>query len=293
MDGYEATAQIRKNPDFKDLPIVAMTAQALAGDREKSLAAGMNDHISKPIDPENLFAVLIKWIQPGERLLSPAEPVRERFSPPLSLREDLPEINLSEGLARVTGNRVLYEKLLQDFARQYGSIDYALRQCLDENDLEEMGNLIHTIKGTAGNLGANKLNNTARFLEKAIQNEHLPSIEEALKRFDQCLAATLNAIAAMASEASPQHGFTNGKPDDDTTPTWEEIATLINELKKLLEASSLDADQALGRLKLRLDGNHFQEHIQALEEKLNDFDYEAALAELTRLSEHPEIGSRN
>jgi signal transduction histidine kinase/HPt (histidine-containing phosphotransfer) domain-containing protein/ActR/RegA family two-component response regulator len=291
MDGYEATAQIRKNPDYKDLPIVAMTAQALAGDREKSLAAGMNDHISKPIDPERLFAVLGKWIQPGERLLSPTEPPQEPFSPPLSAPEDLPEINWSEGLARVAGNRILYEKLLHDFARQYGSVDSALQQCLDENDLEEMGNLIHTIKGTAGNLGANKLNDAARFLENALKNEH-PLIEEALKNFDRCLTATLNAIANVVSETPPRHTLPKGNPDDDTAPTWKETETLIKELRKHIEASSLDADQAFDRLKLRLDGSRFREVIESLEQKLSDFDYEGALTELTRLSEQQGIGNR-
>jgi len=67
MGGFEATQEIRKDSRFKDLPIIAMTAHAMAGDREKSLAAGMNDHVTKPIDPDELFSALVRWIKPGER----------------------------------------------------------------------------------------------------------------------------------------------------------------------------------------------------------------------------------
>ncbi|MCF8130743.1 MAG: CHASE2 domain-containing protein [Deltaproteobacteria bacterium] len=292
MDGYEATAQIRKNPVFKNLPIVAMTAQALAGDRDKSLAAGMNDHVSKPIDPEKLFAVLVKWITPKENFVKPIETAEKPVFHTQSLPEDLPEINFSEGLARVAGNRVLYEKLLKDFARQYGSVDSVLRKHFDENHLEQVGDLIHSIKGTAGNLGANKLNRAARFVETAIKNGHFPLIAEALQRFGQYLEATVDAIAGIASETSPQHKSPNGK-SDGPTPNLEETRALIKELKNLLEASSLDADQVFARLKSRLDGDPFQDPIQRLEQKLSDFDHDGALVELARLSEQLIISPQN
>ena len=70
MGGFEATREIRKDERFKELPVIAMTAHAMAGDREKSLAAGMNDHVTKPIDPDELFSTLVRWIKPGEREVS-------------------------------------------------------------------------------------------------------------------------------------------------------------------------------------------------------------------------------
>jgi CheY-like chemotaxis protein len=66
MDGYQATREIRKDERLKGLPIIAMTAHAMTGDREKCLKAGMNDYVSKPIDPDELFFTLVKWIKPGE-----------------------------------------------------------------------------------------------------------------------------------------------------------------------------------------------------------------------------------
>jgi signal transduction histidine kinase/CheY-like chemotaxis protein len=290
MDGYQATAQIRKNPDYKNLPIVAMTAQALAEDREKSLAAGMNDHVSKPIDPEKLFAVLVKWIQPKEHLTRPTETTQGTLPPAPPLPEDLPEINFSEGLERVAGNRALYEKLLQDFANQYALSDSILQKHLKENDLKTMGNIIHSIKGTAGNLGAYQLSRAARRLEQAVKNETSTLIEESLKHFGQSLSDTLLAISSLPSRTSPQHAPSHETPDGFTSSS-KTTETLMKELKELLEASSLDADQALARLKSHLDGSPFQNHVKALEQNVNDFDYDGALVELNRLTE--QLGIRH
>ena len=99
MDGFEATRTIRNSqkPGLKELPIVAMTAHALAGDREKSLAAGMNDHITKPIDPGLLISTLCKWIKPAEKASA------------------LAGISIEQGLERVGGNRELFFRLLSKF----------------------------------------------------------------------------------------------------------------------------------------------------------------------------------
>ncbi len=292
MDGYEATAQIRKNPAHKNLPVVAMTAQALAGDREKSLEAGMNDHVTKPIDPEKLFAVLVKWIRPVAGSTPPPHPIQKGNVAPspghalTNYDSPLPEINLSEGMARVAGNRVLYEKLLQDFARQVRPAHATLRELLDKNNLEEMASLIHGIKGTSGNLGANDLNKAAQLLEQSIKNGHRPLIEDELTRFKQRLEATLTAIHRMAPKAAPPDEPPAATPDTSRKPNLEETAPLIGELKALLEASSLDADRVLEKLKGQLQDTSFHEPIESLEKSLNDFDFEKALSDLTLLTDN-------
>ena len=123
LDGLEATRRIRASDrrDIADLPIVAMTAHAMAGDHDKSLEAGMNDHLTKPIDPDKLFAALLKWIRPGERPppgleAGRGEAGRDAEGPPLP---ELPGIAVETGLARVGGNRRLYRELLVKFAREY------------------------------------------------------------------------------------------------------------------------------------------------------------------------------
>ena len=110
MDGYEATRAIRSDPSFRNLPIIAMTAHAMSGDREKSLRAGMDDHITKPVDPQELYDTLVKWIAPGGVASSPG--MYEDGIPNVNLPE-LPGIAVEAGLARVRGNHDLYRKLLE------------------------------------------------------------------------------------------------------------------------------------------------------------------------------------
>ncbi len=107
LDGYEATRVIRSDPRYKELPIIAMTAHAMTGDREKSLEAGMNDHVTKPIDPNQLFATLVKWIQPIERRYEPTSTVKPHAGPEVevALPEKLPGIDMASALTRVGGNK--------------------------------------------------------------------------------------------------------------------------------------------------------------------------------------------
>ena len=127
MNGYEATAAIRSDPRFKDLPVIAMTAHAMAGDEEKSLKAGMNGHVAKPIDPDQLFATLQKWIKPNEKRdlgqqleISVKIPEAVQAIPEEEgLPESLPWFDLSDGLKRLQGNQKLYRKLLLNFAADY------------------------------------------------------------------------------------------------------------------------------------------------------------------------------
>ena len=131
MDGYTATRIIRRDLRFKDLPIIAMTAHAMAGDQEKSAAAGMNDHVTKPIDPKQLYAVLARWISasppPAEETRAPemippdADGKALDDSAPISAEaqpfpDALEGFDLMAGLSRLQGNKALYRKLLTGFA---------------------------------------------------------------------------------------------------------------------------------------------------------------------------------
>ena len=135
MDGFAATEEIRNLPgESGKVPIVAMTAHTMKGDREKSLEAGMNDHIGKPIDPESLFAALVRWIEPREGTL-PTEDGTE-FPPPPSEKvpplPSLPGVVSAAGLARLGGNRELYEQLLIKFRRDFGAAGEELAHLLNQ-----------------------------------------------------------------------------------------------------------------------------------------------------------------
>ena len=122
MDGVAATKAIRSNPQFRALPIVAMTANVMANDREKCIEAGMNDHVAKPIDPDELFAALLRWIKPREagNLAADRATMASNF-PTLAKAPDsgaleIPGIDTKSALRRTGGNRLRYESLLRKFA---------------------------------------------------------------------------------------------------------------------------------------------------------------------------------
>ncbi|MBF0462833.1 MAG: response regulator [Magnetococcales bacterium] len=172
MDGYEATRAIRTDRRFAALPIIAMTAHAMTGDREKVLAAGMNDHVSKPIDPGQLFAVLLAHLQPGEREPVDRESLRQRLCPPAGTApapEEIPGIDMASALGRVMGNQALLTQLLQTFQRDYATTAQAVRDALAQGASERARRLVHQIKGVAGNIGAHAVFAAARTLEQAIE----------------------------------------------------------------------------------------------------------------------------
>ncbi|MCK5206266.1 MAG: response regulator, partial [Desulfobacterales bacterium] len=208
MDGYQATKAIRKweggmrNKIGKDtdskseirdpkskiegLPIIAMTAHAMAGDEEKSLEAGMNDHVTKPIDPDQLFATLQKWIQPGEKRASTRKAevsgakaaVPERATGEAELPNSLPGFDLAEGLKRLQGNQKLYRKLLLDFGAKYTQVAAEIREALGKKDLKHAHSLVHNLKGLAGNLAASELQAAATDIEKLIRGDQKKAASE-------------------------------------------------------------------------------------------------------------------
>jgi HPt (histidine-containing phosphotransfer) domain-containing protein len=259
MDGYTATSHLRRNPRFKDLPIIAMTAHAMTGDEEKSMAAGMNDHVTKPIDPAQLLATLAKWIAPREpspsEELHPAaahektttEPQPGSPAPPPGThldqergtinqepREEQPfpdalsGFDLAEGLQRLQGNKGLYRKLLLSFAAGYAQTADDLRKVLDANDYDQAHSLVHSIKGVAGNLAARELHVAAVGLEKLLKHadEKNPpppeSINEALTAFDAQLELALQAVRSLP--------LPEGGPSP--APPVEPVASLPPELAK-------------------------------------------------------------
>lgn len=164
-----------------------MTAHAMAGDREKSLKAGMNDHVAKPIDPGELFNVLEKWIPPktDQPTGVPTEPKRLEDDPDLvsdqaSTRPasevdeaDLPTslmgFDLEAGLKRLQGNRKLYRKLLRDFGNDYGEASENIHKALIADDIKQVHRLVHNIKGLAGNLSATRLQEAAATMDSLVK----------------------------------------------------------------------------------------------------------------------------
>jgi CheY-like chemotaxis protein len=229
MDGYAATKRIRKweggmrnkirkdsdsnsafripNSEFKGIPIIAMTAHAMAGDEEKSLDAGMNGHVAKPIDPDQLFATLGKWIRSDKKRTQIQRPeTKPAIAAEVELPQTLPEFDLAQGLQRLQGNRRLYRKLLLDFGVNYADSAAEIRRALDAGDFDQAHGLVHNIKGLAGNLAASNLQSAAQELEKLVKNrsEKAPSedvLSEKYARLEDALNKALEAVQTLGSPA--------------------------------------------------------------------------------------------
>ena len=157
MDGYQATAKLRSDARFSALPIIAMTAHATIEERQRCLAAGMNDHVSKPIDPAMLFATVGRFYRPLTPSVSPSAGERVAEGRVGGMSDDLPSIpglDAKDGLSRVAGNRKLYLKLLRQFVEQQGPAVEQITTALAQGDVALAERLAHTLKGVAGNIGA-------------------------------------------------------------------------------------------------------------------------------------------
>lgn len=194
MDGFVATGLLRNHPRFQSLPIIAMTAHALVEERQRCLNAGMNDHVSKPIDPDALFETLLRWARPKPKSSSATQ-----IASPKQLDEVvLPQIagiNLEDGLRRVAGNKRLYLDLLAQFASNQVDAASQISAALDIRDPKFAERIAHTIKGVAGNLGMSEVQSAARNLEKAIRDAQ-DSIPTLLEQFAITLRVQVDALSA-------------------------------------------------------------------------------------------------
>jgi CheY-like chemotaxis protein len=217
MDGFQATRAIRREEAFKNLPIIAMTASAMAQDRDQALASGMNDHIPKPIEPRKLFDTLLKWILPNQNQISglqasgAAKAVAQNptVAADAHLPQTLPGFDLPAGLQRLQGNRRLYYRLLVDFGTQYGKAADDIRSALDHHNYPEAHRLVHNLKGLAGNLSAHALLKASIALEKLVKEPLEADISEGdLKQaqldLEMALQQALEAVRTIAPESQTE-----------------------------------------------------------------------------------------
>jgi CheY-like chemotaxis protein len=250
MDGYAATREIRNlKSEIRNVPIIAMTAHAMAGDEDKSLAAGMNGHVTKPIDPDMLFSTLQKWIQPADKR-SPtrkADVSAEKEAvtqAPAEVREEpgLPDsllgFDLAEGLNRLQGNQKLYRKLLLDFGAKYTTVAAEIRKTLDNSDFEQAHSLIHNLKGLAGNLAASTLQAAAIEMEKLVKGDQKKSASR--KQLDQKFAkleTSINQALEAVQTLGPVPAEKTEQPSADaiTAIPPEVAAEAIGRIKEPVE----------------------------------------------------------
>ena len=183
-----------------------MTANAMAADRAKALAAGMNEHVPKPIDPGELYAAIRRWCKPHALVSSP-----QSGRPPAAIAdrevavEFLDGIDLVDGLKRVAGNRPLYRNLLLKFRQSQAGAAPEIRQALAAGDRQRAERIAHTIKGIAGSIGAKELQAAAAAVEQGLRDSNPAHTETDLSAFETALRRVVASLVNLAElePASP------------------------------------------------------------------------------------------
>jgi CheY-like chemotaxis protein len=250
-------------PYAVSLPIIAMTAHAMSGDEKKSIEAGMNDHVTKPIDPDRLFTTLQKWIRPvAERTAVPKSlaasgepPVLDtppEPDPVVSGKEELPEslpgFNLVAGLARLMGNKLLYRKLLVDFGAKYTEAAREIREALDVKNFEQVHSLVHNLKGLAGNLEATDLQAATVGLEKLVkgQTEKTAFDKKMKQKFAELEDALEQALDVVQSLGPTDEKKTIASSQEAIAAVPPELIQKVSErLKKAAEMGDVTQIKAI------------------------------------------------
>ena len=240
MDGRTATMEIRnyeKNAGIIPVPIVAMTADAMSGVREDVLSIGMNDYLTKPIEPSELFKILFKWIKPynrplpdgyAGRIVGKSDQILDTFLPHLA------GINTEIGLSRVSGNQTLYKNLLLNFYRDNQKITSQILAAIQEQDQVLAIRIAHTVKGVAGTIGAHVLQTIAAELEAALKSKFNTDHRELLAQFNTALNMILKTLSPMVSKKKAvdagQKSTQEGQPNQ-LTELLEKLAPFVLQKK--------------------------------------------------------------
>jgi len=285
MDGLSATRKIRSMAGFDSLPIVAMTAHAMARDHDASREAGMNGHLAKPIDPAELMNVLLTWVGPAvaKRAASGADATSggpaagappRKPAKPLKPLPQLAGVDWQLALQRTNRNPALLLKLVQNFRQDYAQSADALLEAAQRGELNAIERIAHGLKSASAYLGAGNLSWLAHEVERATRGG---AADEALALVPD-LARTLAALVADLGELDMPAGAMAG------TPGSAELARLMNRLAGLLRADDARAEDAVAELQAAMGATSAGHELAAIRGAVADIEYRSALALLEALA---------
>ena len=201
MDGFEATRSIRElSADKPCPPIIAMTAHALAGDRERCLAAGMDDYLSKPIKPESVSAAIARWTS-ADRAMPTQDVAQVPETPPPTGAEP---VQMAKALERAMGNAEFLEEMLGEFARRLPDYLSAIRTAVQQADADGLRQAAHRLKGAAANLSADEITEATSALERSGRHQ---TLVEAPQQLEQLIKAAERCQAFIDQQAGQERGM--------------------------------------------------------------------------------------
>ncbi len=282
MDGLDAARQIRAlahapgGERFAELPIIAMTALAMAQDAEKSQAAGMNDHVTKPIDPERLFSSLAKWLHlPAEHQGQPATVLPPEAIPAGELPA-LSSLDAREGIRRIGGKVEAYRKQLRRFRENYPDAITRLRQLCREPGGQAAQAYCHALKGLTGNLGAHALYEQIAAIDERLRQGDAPDASM-LDKAERELRAIMDDIDRLSPSTLP------GNPPALTPLPAEALRSLLSQLENALEFDLGAVEALLAQLAAGAAARPLADEIAAIAELADRFDIDGARARLQKI----------
>jgi len=277
LDGLGATKEIRNLDLDYPLPIIAMTANAMREDHEKSLAAGMNGHIDKPVSPEYLIETLIEWIEPGGRELPSISTQKINSDKDIDLPDQLPGLNLRAGIERVNGNKKLLIKLLCEFYEDKKEIGDTIQDTIDNGEFAQAARIVHSLIGSIGNLGAEDFTKKARILEATLkQNKrHIPQ-EEALFTSLKTIMNSLTVLYQLHQDTSDENSHATG------AVKIEDFNLMYKDIEQQLKDGDGRSGELLNDLAQTLSNQYLNEQ-KKLAETIDDYEFEEALIVLNQI----------
>ncbi|MDT4329610.1 response regulator [Methylomonas sp. MED-D] len=288
MDGLEATRRIRALAEGRHLPIIAMTAAAMAQDREACALAGMNGHVAKPVEPRELAEVLARWVkQGGERPVTILESAGTVDAAPAAVDSEaeiaglaraLPGVSVGVALRRMGGDPLFYRRLLARFAERHGDAGAQIRRLAGDGDNEALYQLAHNLKGEAGNLGLDSIAGPADRLGRLLKSAGAQNWAElAATLASECEAMTAR-LAALTLDAAAVPAAPSGGGAGEFWPR-------LTLLEQQLRSKSLEARHLVDELEGTLDDPILAEQFAKVVQAVKQLRYDAALVELATLGE--------
>jgi two-component system, sensor histidine kinase and response regulator len=273
MDGYTATIEIRKMPEYKTLPIIAMSADAMTGIKDKCLEVGMMGYISKPVNPEEIIEALIQWIKPMENAIAGIEKINKENI--LEALPDFKNIDIKDGLKRMNGNTKLFFGLLEKFYYGQLNIDTQITDAIEKKDKELSVRLAHTTKGVAGNLGAKRLSSASGKIESYLKNDETEGFDVLYSEFQTALKEVLNEISSWLKPAKEDITTTDNREVDRN-----KFNKLLVELNDLLEQNDFDSSNKIDEIMNLPGASKYKNKLLDIQKEIKKYAFDEGIKKL-------------
>ncbi len=277
MDGYETTHIIRSQEKYNSLPIVAMTANAMKEDIQKSIDVGMQDHISKPVNPNQLYQTLAKHLKFEQK--APLKSSTESLEPAPQERKwpsSIPGLNIKRGIKQVGGNENLYQRLLTEFLQNNKHLRKDLNIYIQQGDLAQAARSVHTLKGVSGNIGAERLYNvTSKIDSKLKKSEAIDN--DLLDEFSLAYNELCQGIEQL-------HSIQDDIPSPSTSEKQASHGN-IDQLRDALNKGDASSRSLLDQVNSELDQVIGSKNLERISTLVQNYEFEQAAQELDKLLE--------